>query len=65
MYGTCTPNVLEGVFPDWVWHDAAGNLLEYNGTFLPSCSKYRGQSLVMPVIIVLRLSVKIFVLIFN
>ena len=53
IVGTCTPNVIDGVFPDWVWHDVAGNLLDYNGTFLPSCSKYRGSPnyRVMPVII--------------
>ena len=53
IVGTCTPDVIDGVFPDWVWHDVAGNLLDYNGTFLPSCSKYRGSPnyRVMPVII--------------
>ena len=49
IFGTCTPSVIDGVFPDWVWRDAEGKLLEYNGTSLPSCSKYRGQYRVMPV----------------
>ena len=39
IYGTCSPGLVEDVFPDWVWHNEAGELLEYNSSALPSCSK--------------------------
>ena len=39
IFGSCRPNITRGIFPGWVWLTEAGLSLDYNKTWLPTCSR--------------------------